>query len=1623
MKKLFYIVLFVSITNIAFTQGTCNTALPFCTGTNYTFPASTNTPPPTGANFGCLGSQPNPAFYYMEIDNPGNMTINIQGINGPPGTTPIPGWGGNTNDIDFICWGPFTNPATMCNQLTAANIVDCSYSSTWNEDCDITGASNGDYYVLLITNYSNNPCNINFSQTSGNATTNCCILGGDAGDDNTLDVCDTDSPFNMWNQLLGNPDNGGIWYNSSWTSISNQFDPANTPSGTYAYVVQGSSTACPNDTSFITVNVNISPIVSMPPFSNLCDNDQPITLNTATPLGGTYSVNGSNLTTFTPSVLNVGNNTIDYTYTDGNGCSSTSSQNLIVNSSPFATATTTNASCNGFTNGSAILNIISGTAPYIENWGAASPTNLSAGTYGYLVTDANGCSFTDSCIIYEPAAFTVNIISTDVLCSGSNDGTAVVSSSSLSSTYVWSSGQTTDSIYGLAAGSYSVDVIDQNGCVNTGFINITEPAPILVTEAINNVSCDGGTDGSISLNISGGFTDYTINVAGFSQVLTGGITTYTTPNVLPVNIYNYTVTDSNNCSYSSSINITSPPPISVSEVINNVSCFGFNDGSVNLSISGGTPTYIEDWGSNNSSSLSVGTYNYTVTDNNGCIYTNAVSISEPSDIQISATQNNISTCGATDGSIDITTLGGSPPYSFNWSSGQNTEDINSLSSGTFTLTVTDANLCTSTHTVTLTEPTPPIVSYTQTNTTCNAGSDGSIDVSVSGGLNPYQYSWSNSATSQDVSNLSAGIYTLNVTDANNCIVIESITITQPTAINVSSTQTNVTNCNGNDGSIDISTSGGTGIYTYLWSNSATTEDVFNLTAGIHSVDVTDANNCTSTFNFTIIEPNGITSTENITNVACFGENSGSVTINILGGQPPYTENWNGYNPVNLTAGNYIYTVTDNQNCSFSNLVVITEPQELVVTENITHVLCKDENTGSVGLNISGGTSPYNENWGTSNPNTLFDGTYTYTLTDANGCTFNNQVIISEPDLLSSSIITTNAICFGYNNGTAIITTSGGTSPYNTNWFGQNNLSLNSGNYSTLITDANGCTNTINFSISEPAGISVIIDSFQTTCFGNSDGSALLTISGGFPPFTENWFGQNPLSLTAGNHNFEVIDNNNCIHQGIATIYQPLDITTNKITSDVLCNGESNGTASLQISGGTIPYSENWNGIDITQLPKGNYTYTITDNNGCTFTDYVIIDEPDLLSVQEVITDANCFNSNNGKALLIVSGGTTPYTENWGIENPFSLSAGVYYYTVSDLNSCSISDSVQINQGNEIFMNFSVESPICIFDTSKATISIINPNSESYTIEINDGIITTNYLIDSVGLLIPLENQIIFNPESSKVVKIVSITDENGCTSSVNISDSIIVNPLPFLSLDIPNFCTQDTSRIINQAIPEGGIYFIDDKKTSFFDIENMEVETYNIRYEYTNPITGCFNTISTDIKINESPYADFSFGPQPANIDNPEIEFLNKSYFYNSQRWDLGDGTIIKQDEFSHIFSDTGSFFTQLYIENEYGCSDSITHEIIIYPVFDINIPSAFTPNDDGHNDTFGPVLRIGGYQYYHMKIFNQWGGVVFNQNNTFWDGKLNNKLCPNGFYTYSIIVYDFLNKPHSLTGGFILTK
>ena len=1624
---------------------------------------------------------------------------------------------------------------------------------------------------------------------------------------NALGVQLSDVTICSYDTIQVNPQINTAAYTYLWSpnyNISNNTisSPYFSPDTTTTYTLEITNSYGCTYIDSLTINVDTSASSIIFPFvSQFCLGISPINLDSATPIGGNYLVNNISSTIFNPTINDVGVNTITYSYTSSNGCSNSLTNNITVYDSPSVLCVPTNVSCNGFTDGSAILTISGGTPNYTTNWGGYNPTSLAAGTYGYIVTDVNSCVFTDSIIIYEPEIFSASINTTNVNCNGDNNGTAsvqlqgsstpagtvstlsycsstpgsntastidhvqltgdvynidnnttgscdqyedytttmyaditegqtysinvtlgdcsnnyasggkvyidwnidgdfndpgeevgiipygvastasipitvpysgaygatrmrivsqflnnipmssigpcdvgvfanpiyiqpwfgatedysiVISAANITATYIWSNGLTTDSVSGLSAGNYTVDITNGNGCTITDSVIISEPPALSIITSQNNISCFGGSNGDVTIDISGGIPDYTVNAAGYSQTLVGGISSFTTPSLLPAGTYPYTITDSNNCVYTNTITLTSPSQISTTEIINNVSCNGGNDGNVSLIISGGTPTYSENWGTNNSASLSAGSFNYTVTDNNGCIFTDSVNITEPQIISISSTFTNVSTCGADDGSIDINTIGGTTPYTFSWTNGLSTEDISNLAAGTYTLTVTDNNSCSEFISVTITEPIAPIISFTQLNTTCFGGNDGSIDISVTGGISPYIYSWSTTETTEDISNLSAGNYSVSVSDINNCVVIENITITEPTEISTTSTLTNVTNCNGTDGSIDITPSGGNSPYTFLWSNNLTSEDINGLSSGNYSVVITDNYNCTNLFNFTLSEPSGIMATETINNVNCFGENSGSVIIQVFGGVAPYSENWNGYNASSLSAGTYTYIVTDNLNCNFSNTITITEPQELLATENIINVLCKDENTGNVTLNITGGTPNYSENWGVFNPNALYDGNYTYTVTDINGCVFTNQVTITEPDSLLSTISTTDAKCFGANDGTAILNINGGTASYYEDWFGQNNMALSDGNYSVLITDNNSCTLGLNFTINQPTDINIIIDSVRVSCFGYSDGKATLQISGGTSPYTEDWSGQNPLVLSAGTHPFSVTDSNNCVKQGIATIYQPNAITTNPILSDVKCFGGNNGTAFLQIYGGTSPYTEDWNGVNILQLIKGNYTYTITDNNGCTFMEYVTINEPDIISVTETIVDANCFNSNDGQAILNISGGTTPYIEDWGIENPNTLSAGVYFYTVSDFNSCIYSDSVLINQSNEILMSFSLESPICIYDTSEATIFIPNPTSASYTIEINDGTITTNYLVDSLGLLIPLGNQISFNPESNRIITIVSISDEDGCNSSVNIFDSLIVNPLPVLTLDIPNYCENDSSFILNQGTPIGGTYFVDGVQTSLFDIEKLRMETYNIRYDFIDPITSCFNSISTDVQINNNPFANFRFGPQPANIDNPTISFINNTDNYNMEIWSMGDGdTIYNQSSFSHTFSDTGTYVTYLFVQNTQGCTDTISYKVVIDPVFSFYVPSAFTPNKDGDNDSFGPVLREGGFNSYTVNIFNQWGEIIFSKDNMFWDGKQNDEYVENGTYTYTIVAYDFLDKVHSKTGSLILIR
>ncbi|WP_172678805.1 SprB repeat-containing protein, partial [Jiulongibacter sediminis] len=293
-----------------------------------------------------------------------------------------------------------------------------------------------------------------------------------------------------------------------------------------------------------------------------------------------------------------------------------------------------------------------------------------------------------------------------------------------------------------------------------------------------------------------------------------------------------------------------------------VLCFGDSTGAINVTASGGASPYIFDWldlpGNTNQedrSNIAAGLYTVVVVDSLGCTDTLQVTITEPAAaLTNSFTQTDVLCFGNSTGAIDLSVSGGTGPYTYAWSNAETTQDISGLTAGTYSVTITDANGCTSTASTTITEPAALTNSFTQTDVLCFGNSTGAIDLSVSGGTGPYTYVWSNAETTQDISGLSAGTYSVTITDANGCTSTASTTITEPAALTNSFTQTDVL-CFGNStGAIDLSVSGGTGPYTYAWSNAETTQDISGLSAGTYSVTITDANGCTSTASTTITEP-------------------------------------------------------------------------------------------------------------------------------------------------------------------------------------------------------------------------------------------------------------------------------------------------------------------------------------------------------------------------------------------------------------------------------------------------------------------------------------------------------------------------------------------------------------------------------------------------------------------------------------------------------------------------------------------------------------------------------------------------------------------------------------------------
>jgi hypothetical protein len=856
-----------------------------------------------------------------------------------------------------------------------------------------------------------------------------------------------------------------------------------------------------------------------------------------------------------------------------------------------------------------------------------------------------------------------------------------------------------------ANGTYTVTVTDNNGCSTSASTNVVvNPLPIPIAGS-NSPVCVGGI---IGLTTSGGVSYVWSGPVAYSSNVQNPIRTNATPSM--GGTYTVTVTNNFGCSASASTNVVVNPTPAVTAVANPVSCFGDSTGSVSVSAQNGAPfSYLWSNGATTQSinNLPAGNYNITVTNSFGCTATTVANVNQPlAVVTASLVVTNVSCNGGSNGSIGVNSSGGVAPYNYSWTgNGTGGNPRTNLAAGTYTVTVTDANGCTTSATGTVGQPAPLTANADSIPVNCNGLADGGAFVSfISGGTPPFTYLWSNGATGSSTTGLTTGTYTVTITDANGCQVSAGTVVTQPAAITLSAQVTSVTCNGGNNGSIDLTVSGGTSPYTYLWSNGSNVQDPSGLVAGTKSVTVTDANGCTAISSWVVNQPTVLILNISTTSATCLGNGNGSASVSVSGGNPPYSYSWTGggtNNSINAPAGNYTVTVTDGNGCQALALATIGTAVPVTASAVVTPISCYAGNNGAIDLTVTG-VSPFMYVW--SNGATTQDitglgwGNYTVTITATNGCIHTQSFALVQPAPLTASASATNALCFG-GLGSATVLATGGTGNYTFAWSPQGGTgssanNLPAGAYTVTVTDANGCSLQANTVVTQPSQmLAVISNQTNIACAGNSNGSATASVVGGTPfsggSYNFLWSNGSQLNqafgLSAGTHTVTVTDANGCTASTTATISSTGSTLYANMTSQPSCGNSNTGSVTASVSSGQQPYVYQWsNGAtspSISGLAPGNYSVIITDANGCTWSgSQQILGSPQMyinLSNQVVC------EGNNGQIDANFTGGTWPYqfiwtTPNGNIFTTHSVNDsehGTYNVVITDAFDCQISGSM------------------------------------------------------------------------------------------------------------------------------------------------------------------------------------------------------------------------------------------------------------------------------------------------------------------------------------------------------------
>ncbi|MGZ3863937.1 MAG: T9SS type B sorting domain-containing protein [Bacteroidia bacterium] len=1401
--------------------GTCATADPFCTGTTYTFPASQNTTAESGPAYGCLLSQPNPAWYYLQVANSGNLVIAIAGTGG--------------YDVDYICWGPFTSPTAPCTaQLSATNTVSCSYSTSSTETCTIPSGVTGQYYMLLITNFSNQAQNITFNQAGGTGSTNCSI------------VCPTPtvSPITICKGNSGTLTALGGSTSYSWspsTGLSSTTGSVVTasPTVTTTYSVVGTGT-CTSSPVAVTVSVVATPTVTVNSPTICKGSSTTLTASGAT----TYSWSPSTGLSATTGASVTANPTVTTTYTIvGTSGTCTSSVTSIVTVNPQPTVTVNSPTvCPG---GSVNLTA-AGASTYAWNTGStANPLSVTPGATSYTVTGTSAAGCTNTAVstvtIVTPPAVTVN---SPTVCNGSSVNLTAAGAS----TYTWNTGSTANPLNVTpGATSYTVTGTSAGGCTNTAVSTVTVVAKPTVT--VNSPTVCIGS--SVSITAAGAST-YTWNTGSTANPLsvTPGATSYTVTGTSATGCTNTAV---------STVTVVPNPTITVASV---TICPGASSA---LSASGGS-TYT--WAPASSLSSSTGTsvtasptvnttYTITGTSAGGCTATTTASVTIGGGITPTVASATI--CAGSSA-----TLNASGGTTFTWSPGTGLSATTGASvtanpTVTTTYTITAASgACTGSTTAVVTVNPMPTVSVNSPSMCINA-----TTTLTANGASSYSWSPATGLSSSTGANPVANptvttTYTVVGTTAT-CTGVATSTVTINPLPPVTASSSTV--CPGTSATI---TAGGAS--TYTWNTGATTASISASPPSTtnYTVTGTDANGCVNTATTSITVLSAIVTTVNSA-TACAGSPA-TLTANGAG-----TYSWSPATGLSSTSGTTVtatpasttvYTVTGSAGtCSATATSTVTiNPLPTVTASSGT--ICVGQTTAtltaggassyawspSTGLSTSTGASV------TANP--TITTSYTVTGTDANGCVNTNTTTVTVNP--QPTVTVNNATyCTG---GSAVLTATGA-STYT--WSPATGLSATTGasvtasptvttDYTITATSAAGCVGTATTNVSVVTTPTITANT-ATLCIGDSatlaangavtytwsPGTGLNTTSGASVTANPSSTTVYTISGTAGT----------CTAVATTTVtVNPLPVVT--VNSSTICIGQQ--TATLTANGAST-YSwdpstglSSASGTSVTGTPTTTTSYTVTgtDVNGCVSTATTAI----TVNPLPTVTLNNGFICN-GSTVTLNAGGASGYA--WSPSTGLSATTGSsvdaspasttqYTVTGTDANGCINSDTTSVTVVSNPTVTVA-SATICVNDVTTLTAS---------------GAVTYVWA-PGTGLNSTTNPSVTANPTTTTVY---TITGTAGSCTAVTTA-TITVNPLPVVTVNTATICAGQQTATLTAG---GASSYAWSPATGLSSASGSPVTaTPSVTTGYTvtgTDANGCINTNTTTVTVNQLPFVTLTPG-------------------------------------------------------------------------------------------------------------------------------------------------------------------